>query len=135
MVSETVGEIWGKTAGLRVLPFDEKGAKVEFAWQGGGKVLGVDVTEMGTAVCALRPGGMLYCDGQAIWMTKEGETVPILLQGIQKPTGHGTAANFRGAGYLQSAPQKLARLSGIPCQFEVEIDENGNYRGKLSESK
>jgi len=63
MLGEQIYESRGKRTGRRVLCV-EGGFKVEVSFEGGGKLLGVDVTEIGTYWSESRPDGSLYGEGQ-----------------------------------------------------------------------
>lgn len=43
-----LGEIQGKITGNRVLPSEGPTPKIESSYQGSGRILGVEVTDMGT---------------------------------------------------------------------------------------
>jgi hypothetical protein len=55
--------------------------------------------------------------------------------GVDRFTGQGTAASWRGSIFYQSATQGLARLTGMAVVFEYEVDENDNVRGSFWEWK
>ena len=53
-------------------------------------------------------------------------------KGVDRFTGQGTAASWRGSIFYQSATQGL---TGMALVFEYEADENDNVRGSSSEWK
>ncbi|MFZ3166594.1 MAG: hypothetical protein WA130_03190 [Candidatus Methanoperedens sp.] len=136
MLGEMIGETQGKITVSRVLPFEgeELAPKVESSFQDSGKILGVEVTNIGTYWSTVRAGG-LYGEGQGIVMTKDGEMASWTGQGVGKFTGSGSASIWRGSLFYQTSSQKLARLNNIVVVFEYEVDENGNTHDKLWEWK
>ena len=50
MLGEQIGEEMGQITGMRVLPDDGAGAKVEVSFQQSGTLLGAHVTDMGTYI-------------------------------------------------------------------------------------
>lgn len=135
MLGEMISETHGKITGNRVLPSDGQTPKVEMSFQESGKILGIEVTDMGTYWSVIRRDGGLYGEGQGIIMTKDGEVVGWTGQGSGKFTGHGQAVNFRGALYCQTSSTKLGRLNSIAIVYEHDVDENGNTHTKLWEWK
>lgn len=134
MLGEMIGEVRGKITGNRVLPSD--GApKVEASFQQSGKLLGAEITDMGTYFSVARAVGGLYGEGQGVTMTKEGEMASWKGQGVGRFIGRGSAVSFRGAIYYQTMSAKLARLNNIAVVFEYEVDENGNTHAKFWEWK
>lgn len=118
-----------------MLPSNGQAPKVESSFHQSGKILGVEVTEMGTYWSVVRAGGMLYGDGQGVTMTKDGEMAAWTGNGVGRFTGQGEAVSFRGALYYQTSSAKLARLNSVAVVFEFEVDENGNTHAKLWEWK
>lgn len=135
MLGEMIGESRGKVTGNRVLPSEGQAPKVETSFQESGKILGVEVTDMGTYWSVARAVGGLYGEGQGVIMTKDGEMAAWTGQGVGRFTGRGSAHSFRGAIYYQTTSAKLARLNNIAVVFEYETDENGNTHGKFWEWK
>ena len=135
MLGEIIGEARGKVIGSRVLPSEGLAPKVETSFQESGKILGVEVTDMGTYLSVGRAIGGLFGDGQGVTMTKDGEVAVWAGQGVGRFTGHGSAVSFRGAIFYQTTSTKLARLNSIAIVFEYEIDENGNTHAKFWEWK
>ncbi len=140
MLGEMIGEIKGKIIGSRVLPFEGEGLapKIESSFQDSGKILGVEITDIGTYWSVIRAEG-LYAEGWGILMTKDGEMASFTAQGFGKVTGQGPASVWRGSIYnqthSQTQSQKLARLNSIVVVYEIEVDENGNRHGKFWEWK
>ncbi len=135
MLGEMIGEVRGKITGNRVLPSEGQAPKVETSMQQSGKILGVEVTDMGTYCSVARAVGGLYGEGQGVTMTKDGEVATWTGQGVGRFTGRGSAVSFRGALYYQTTSTELARLNSIAIVFEYETDENGNTHAKFWEWK
>ena len=134
MLGEMLGEERGKMTGMRVLPAEGAGPRVEASWQGSGKLLGVEYNGMGTYIAVMTPAGVLSGQGQGVMMGKDGEMASWTGGGVGKP-GKGMAANWRGAIYYQSPSPKLARLNSVAVIYEFDVDENGNTHAKLWEWK
>jgi|SRR3972149_5414107 len=134
MLGEMIGETQGKITGNRVLPSDGQAPKVESSFQDSGKILGVEITNIGTYWSIVRGGG-LYGEGQGIIMTRDGEMAYWTGQGVGRFTGRGSASIWRGSLFYQTSSQKLAHLNSIAVVFEYEVDENGNTHDKLWEWK
>jgi hypothetical protein len=68
-LGDKVGETSGRVTGTRVItPSETQPVQLEVSLQGSGKVLGEDVTEIGTYVQTLRPGGVLYGEGDVLYL-------------------------------------------------------------------
>ncbi len=135
MLGEMIGEGKGKLHGVRVLPSDGAGTQVEVSFMGAGKVLGQEVSEVGTYVSTLTPQGVLNGVGQGLITTKNGEVATWTGTGVGKSTGPGMAASWRGSLCYQTTSQQLARLNKMAVIFEHEVDESGNTTEKLWEWK
>jgi hypothetical protein len=68
-------------------------------------------------------------------MTPEGDTLTWSGQGVGRLLGRGQAASYRGAIYYRTASPRFARLNGLACIFEFEVDEGGKTESKLFEWK
>lgn len=134
MLGDMVAEERGKITGMRVMPSD--GApKVEVSFQAMGKILGLEATDMGTYVSVGMSGGTMYGEGQGVLMSKDGDVATWKGNGTGRFTGKGTAANWRGVVYYQTASPKLARLNGMCAIFEHNVDEKGDLHTKAWEWK
>ena len=134
MLGELLGEEKGKIMGSRVLPTKGMGHRVEVSFRASGKILGVDCSDMGTYWSVMKPGGVLYGEGQGIIMTKDGDGVSWVGAGTGrfKPGG---GVSWRGAVYYETASAKLARLNGMAVVYEHESDANDNITTKYWEWK
>lgn len=135
MLGEQIGQETGQITGMRVLPGEADGVKVEVSFQASGTLLDVPVNDMGTYVSVSRPDGTLFGDGQGLLMSSDGEMVAWKGQGVGNFTGKGTAVSWRGAIFFQTAAERFARLNGIAGIFEYETDESGKSEDKLFEWK
>lgn len=121
MLGDLIYEAQGKLTGTRVL--DAEDLKMESSFTAQGKIKGVEVTEMGTFWSAMRPGGVLYGEDQAILMTKDGDVAPAQPRGIGHYTGPGKVA-FKGAAiYGTNCTGKLSFLNNFVMMFEADVDQ------------
>jgi hypothetical protein len=134
MLGEQIGEERGKITGRRVLQSDGTGPKVEVTFEASGKLLGIDITSIGTYWSAVQPNGFLYGEGQGVTMSANGEVVQWTGSGRGRLTGQGSVS-FRGAVYYQTTSERLARLNGVAILFEHETDGEGNVTTRLWEWK
>ena len=135
MLGEQIGEETGQITGIRVLPGDGSGSKVEMSFQATGTLLGIPITNMGTYISEPRPDGTMIGTGQGVAVTAEGEMATWQGQGVGHLTGHGSATSWRGAIYFQATSERLARLNGIAAVFEYEADDSGKTADKTYEWK
>jgi hypothetical protein len=135
MLGEQIGEVTGQITGMRVLPDEGHGAKVEVSFQQTGTLLGAHVNDMGTYISVTRPDGTLFGDGQGVTMTEDGEMATWRGQGVGWFTGRGGAVSYRGAVYFQTTSERLARLNSMAVVFEYESDESGKTTAKDYEWK
>jgi hypothetical protein len=133
MLGEQIIEETGQITGMRVLPDEGAGPKVEVSFQASGMALGVHGSNMGTYVSVARPDGTLFGEGQGVAMTEDGGMVAWRSQGVGRFTGHGMAVSWRGATYFQTTSERLARLNGIAGVYETETDESGKMETKIYE--
>ena len=78
MIGELIGEIKGKTTGIRIL----SDGKVETSESGAGIVLGIEASGMDTGVGTLMPNGVTMIEGNGMIMTAEGDAVMVKINGI-----------------------------------------------------
>ena len=73
-LGEQLGEMSGKVTGTRVLsPEGGEPVHIEVSFQGNGTMLGAEVSEVCTYWQSARAGGVLYGEGDILWITNEGE--------------------------------------------------------------
>ncbi|HEV2246297.1 MAG TPA: hypothetical protein VGW37_06560 [Terriglobia bacterium] len=133
MLGEMIVELRGKRTGRRVLSVDN-GFKVEVAFESTGKMLGIDVMEVGTYWSESRPDGSLYGEGHGVVIGADGNSATWKGQGVGRFV-EGGAVSYRGAVYYSSASPRLARLNSVAAVFEFDVDAEGNTHSKLWEWK
>lgn len=132
MLGEQLGQETGEITGMRVLPSEGNGPRLEVSYQANGTMLGVEITDMGTYVSEVRPDGSLHGRGQGVLMAHEGDIVTWTGEGVGHVTG-GAAASWRGSLYYRTTSQRLARLNGVVGMFEYDTDEAGKTNARVFE--
>ncbi len=134
MLGEKFGDETGKVVGQRVLPSEHGAPKVETSFQQMGKILGVDMTDIGTYDAILRPDGTLFGNGQGVIMGAGGAAATWSGSGVGvfQPDG---SISFRGSIYYQSASPQWARLNSVAGVFEYEQKPDGSVCGQVWEWK
>jgi hypothetical protein len=133
MLGELIYESRGKRTARRGVSVDS-GFKVEVSFEDSGKLLGLEVSDIGTYCSVSQPDGSLHGEGQGLVMTADGGGATWKGQGVGKFLAGG-AISYRGAIYYTSPHPKLARLNGIAGVFEFEVDASGNTHTKVWEWK
>ena len=134
-LGDKVGETSGKVTGTRVItPSGTQPVQLEVSIQGSGKVLGQDVTEIGTYVQTLRPGGVLYGEGDVLYIITDdnnendnNETAHWRGFGVGRPVGPFPAGHFAVCGSSETDSHALRRLNRVAIVTEFDVDEKGNY--------
>ena len=134
MLGDKVAEVSGRITGRRVLENPNGGPKVEASFETQGKLLGVDVKEIGTYWSVLRADGILYGEGNGVVMGQNGEAATWIGQGVGTIEKDGSVG-YRGALYYQTSSANWSRLNGIAAVFEHDVDAQGNARSVLWEWK
>ena len=127
-LGDQIGEASGRITGTRVLAPEGQPVKVEVALQGSGTMLGQQITDVGTYWQTLRPGGVLYGEGDNLFLTADGESAHWTGFGVGRPTGPFPAGHFAVCGSAQSDSQSLGRLNEVAIVFEFDVEEDGSYR-------
>ena len=127
-LGDQIGEASGRITGTRVLAPEGQPVKVEVALQGSGTMLGQQITDVGTYWQTVRPGGVLYGEGDNLFLTAEGESAHWTGFGVGRPTGAFPAGHFAVCGSAQSDSQALGRLNEVAIVFEFDVGEDGSYR-------
>ena len=130
MLGDMIGELKGKLTGSRVLSV-ECCPKIEVSVQGIGKIIGIDVTDIGTFWEMIKEDGSLYGEGQGVMMSNEGEIVTWEAQGLGKTKGKG--AEWRVSVFFNTHSIKLSHLNNIMGIVVFEIDDEGNTKEKVWE--
>lgn len=129
-LGEVLGESKGKVVGMKVLP----DGRVEVTFQGSGRLLGIEISDLGTYTQSMRANGSIYGDGQVVIMSSQGAAL-WKGSGTGRPTGQGFGAKYAYGGIFVNAPEKSARLLDVYTAGEYTVDQAGNYQWKLWEWK
>lgn len=135
MLGEMISESKGKITACRVLPSEGQGPRFEITFQGNGKLLGVETTDMGTYESVLTAAGTYHGKGQGVITTRDGDLISWTGEGVGRPKGKGMAASWRGALYFNTSAPRLGQLNQAPVVFEYEVDEAGNTQSREWEWK
>jgi hypothetical protein len=108
---------------------------MEVSLQEAGKILGLDVTDVGTFVAFERSGGQMYAEGQGITMSATGESAIWNGHGVGHPTGQGLGMSIRFSIAYQAGAGPLSRLNDCLVIGEFESDADGNVKITMSEWK
>jgi hypothetical protein len=130
-LGDQIGEGSGRITGTRVItPMvgTQQQAQIEVSFQGSGTLLGQDITNIGTYVQTLRPGGVLYGEGDVLYITGDGQSAHWRGFGVGRPTGPLPAGHFAVCGSAESQSQALGRFNEIATVIEYDVDQEGNYR-------
>jgi hypothetical protein len=74
---------------------------------------------------------VFYGEGDALWITNDGESAHFEAFGVGKPTGGLPASDFAVCGSVRTASEKLAHLNSVAIVAEYDVDEDGSYRWTL----
>jgi hypothetical protein len=127
-LGDQIGEASGRITGTRVLAPEGQPVKVEVALQGSGTMLGQQITDVGTYWQTLRPGGVLYGEGDNLFLTADGESAHWTGFGVGRPTGPFPAGHFAVCGSALTDSQGLGRLNEVATAIEFDVEEDGSYR-------
>lgn len=140
MLGEQIYEHKGKIIGQRILDVSEEAGlpKIETTFSATAKLKGtIDITDIGTYWSIVKPGGVLYGEGQGVYTTKDGsgEMATWTAQGVGRFTVRG-GVSFRGSLFFRTnSTGKLSFLNNLVGVFEYEVDEQGNTTAKVWEWK
>jgi len=134
-LGDQLGESSGKITGTRVLTPVGGQVQMEISFQGSGNMLGEEISDIGTYEQMVRAEGVLYGEGDVLWITNEGESVYWRGFGVGRPTGSFPAGHFGVCGSAQTDSEKLGHLNSIATVIEYDVDEDGSYRWTLWEWK
>jgi hypothetical protein len=128
-LGDQIGQASGRVTGTRVItPSAGQPPRIEVSFQGSGTVPGQDVTNIATYSQTLRSGGILYGEGDALYITSDGQSAHWRGFGVGRPTGPFPAGHFAVCGSTQTESQALSRLNEIATVLEYDVDQEGNYR-------
>jgi hypothetical protein len=142
MLGDIIYEHKGKVIGQRVLDStSEQGEllpKIETTFSADAKLKGtIDIADTGTYWSIVRPGGILYGEGQGLYMAKDGsgETATWTGQGVGRLAAGGRVS-YRGSLFFRTnSTGKMSFLNNIVAVFEYEVNESGNTTAKVWEWK
>ena len=130
-IGSVQGEEEGNAAAVSALP------KIETTFSADAKLKGtINVTDTGTYWSIIRPGGILYGEGQGLYLIKDGsgETATWTGYGIGRLSA-AERVSYRGSLFFRTNSQKMSFLNNIVGVFEYEVDESGNTSAKMWEWK
>ena len=139
MQGEMLGESSGRITGVRTLRSDGQGPRagssfyLEVGLQGTTKLLGLDLAEFGTYWQVVRPGGVLYGEGENVMTSPEGAVAHWTGFGVGAPTGPIPAARLGVCGSFLTAEGPLEPLARVANVVEYEVDGDWNYRWRMWE--
>lgn len=131
MLGDKLGEENGQVTGMRVLSVDE-GPHMETSFQAQGRLLGVDVNDVGTYVGTMRPDGSIYGEGQGFAMGASGEYASWKANGVGVMHEDGKIT-FRGALAYSTAAEAWSKLNGVSAVYEYEQTPDGKTHAVLWE--
>lgn len=121
----------GKVIGVRVLPPEGRGPRIELTFQTTGTILGVKFANTGTVTSETRPSGILHAEGQGVALTEDGQPIVWTFHGLGKPSGPGLAARFTGSVRFETPAPRLAALNHTCAVVEAETDAEQRMTAKL----
>lgn len=135
MLGEMINEERGKITSVRVLPSEGGLPKVEASFSAIGKLLGMEISDLGTYCSTVLPDGSMRGSGQGIVTTRSGDVATWTGEGVGRSTGKGMGAHWRGAVYFTTSAASLRRLTEVAVLFEYDVDAEGNTLAKNWEWK
>jgi hypothetical protein len=126
-LGDQIGEASGTITGTRVIKSMGTQVQIEVSFQGSGTMLGQDITDIGTYWQTIRAGGVLYGEGDVLYITGDGQSAHWRGFGVGRPTGPFPAGHFAVCGSTQTESQALSRLNEIATLTEYDVDQEGNY--------
>ena len=128
-VGDKIGEASGRVTGTRVItPSGTQQVRLEVSFQGSGTLLGQDITDIGTYWQTLKPGGVLYGEGDVLYLTADGQSAHWKGFGVGRPTGAFPAGHFAVCGSFETDSQAFGRLNEVATVTEYDVDQEGDYR-------
>lgn len=122
MLGAEIGHEEGQIIGRRVL---EEVPKIENTFNAEGSFRGIDTNDLGTYWTTVRPGGVLYGEGQGVLVSTDGQMATWTAQGLGRYISS-RVIRFRGSSFYRTdSTGSLAFLNNMMAVFEFEIDERG----------
>jgi hypothetical protein len=85
---------------------------------------GQEITEIGTNWQIPRPGGVLYGEGNVLYITGDGQSAQWTGFGVGRPTGSFPAGHFAVCGSTETDSQALSRLNKVAPVTEYDVDQD-----------
>lgn len=117
----------GKISGVRILG----DGKMEYTYQGMGKLLDRDSVSLYTALGTMQPDGSIVFEANGVVRSLDGDVVTVRVWGVNRSTGPGYKASGRGGAITQTASPKFAKLNNAPNVWEAETTDTGEYYLKV----
>ena len=133
MLTDKIAELKGKTTSNRVLP-GPTGNVIESSYTGFGKLLGIEVRDLGRHTTTLRSDGTLVGEGYGVYMGKSGEHADWTGHGVGLMQKDGSI-EWRGQFIISTTSEPWKGLNQFPCTLEVRVDSEGNHVGSLRQLK
>ena len=134
MLGEKIGEQRGQVLVRRVLP-GEGPPKVEVSFEAQGQLVGISSVDIGTYTSIIQPDGTIYGEGSGITRSADNSEIATWRgSGVGRFSSDG-GVSYRGAIYYSSQSPGFARLNGIACMFEYNVDASGKTESTLTEWK
>jgi hypothetical protein len=137
MLGEQIGELTGKTTGMRVLPGDDyRYHKIEVSWELSGTVFGMPANDIGTMMAFERIPGQMFAEGRRGMLgTEAGDGAIYSGSGVGAP-GPGMSITLRLAVTFQAGGDgPLGRLNSVVGVGELDSDADGNVTLRMWEWK
>jgi hypothetical protein len=133
MLGEQLGQASGKVTGIRVIPTDGPETKLEISFQGTGKMLGLDIMNIGTYRQVVGDDGVIRGDGEVVVITADGQSAHWVGFGVGHPTGPSPKSHFAVCGYFKEASEQFRQLTRVANVVEYEVPEDSEFRGEMWE--
>lgn len=137
MLGELIAQSHGQITSTRILPLSPVGeVRMESTFIGTGRLLGVEITDVGTFVQTLRIDGVLYVDEGYVLMTgPQGEVAHLSGFALGKPVGSQPCAHFASCGVMRTTAPAWKRLNEVAIVSEYDVDSQGHFSVKCWEWK
>lgn len=137
MLGELVIESTGQISGVRVLPLSATGEiRTESSFVGSGRMLGIEMVDVGTFIQTLRSDGVLHIEEGSVVITgPQGEVAFLNGFALGKPLGAGNSAHFASCGVMRSTAHDWKRLNAVAIVCEYDVDAQGKFSVRAWEWK
>lgn len=132
MLGKLIGECTGEVAGIRVISEGQE-TKLEVSLRGQGTLLGQPISEFGTLLQSVRPGGVLRGDAHHVMFTANGDIADWAGGGVGQATGAGFKSTWGAYGRFNSPQGALLPLEPVATALEFDVQEDGSYQWRMWE--